>query len=190
MELVDKRRSVGHRDILHALRILLQGLVIALDRRPGFGLLDRAGRQPGHADTSRLGLLADAPEAVQVGFEPLLSELGVPAVVHAEVHGHGRGFESQHVSLETRVAARRAVTADPHVVEFQLPSRKAAKCPHFQVIAVEVLLGDTITHHGNHITILEKEVSSLGRSAQARNTRQPTNPLETRRTDHIPSFLA
>ena len=190
MELVGEGRTAGGRDFFHARGIFLQGLVIAPQCRPEFALLDRAGRDPGHADARRLGLLGDALEPVHVGLERLRVEGGVVAVVHAEVDGHGRGLEAEHVARESRIAARRAVAADADVVEFQLQAGKAADDPHLQVVAIEVLLGDAVAHHGDHVAVLEEEIFCTGRAEEARHARQPTNTPETRGADHVSSFLA
>ena len=95
MELVHEHRAFGGRQFLHARGILFQRLVVAFHGRAVFRLLDRAGRQPGDADAGRLGLPGDALEPIHIGLESLRVELGVAAVVHAEIDGQRRGLEGR-----------------------------------------------------------------------------------------------
>src|SRR5207245_3027117 len=76
-------------------------------------------------------------------------------------------------------AAGVSTPADADVAKRQLPTGKSADGPHFDVVAVKMLLGNAVADHDDHVAILKEELlrpRALNRLDRGERENDQTSP--------------
>src|SRR5207244_4210502 len=86
----------------------------------------------------------------------------IAAVVHAEIDGEDGWLVSEHVAFEAAVAAAGGIAADADVAKDEVVLREACLAPQLEVVAIEPLLGDAVSHDDDDIAFFQEEFLRRG----------------------------
>ncbi len=132
-------------------------VVMAGGEMGALGFIDDARSEQDDADSSLFQAFDQPAQAVAERLDDLGSRGLITAVVHAVTDGDHIRFQAQHVAVEAGQAARRGVPAPASIEKSQREFWEAGREVGFDIVAIELLLGDRVTKEDDAVVFADKQ---------------------------------